>query len=221
MLGASNSRRGAVAGLQRRLRTRDEVPHSITVDVEEAEDDGRNHPEDVLRLHAVVRVERESQKGIVIGRGGSVLKEAATEARRELEALLGTRIFLETTVRVERDWQRRPQALDRLGPAADKVQPIFITIDPARDTPEQLKGYAANFHPRLVALTGSNEAVAAAAKAYRVYYGKSKETAGQADYLMDHSSIVFLMDKDGRYLTHFTHATSVEAMVAGIRKQLS
>jgi GTP-binding protein Era len=96
-------------------RTRDEVPHSITVDVEEIEDDGGNHPADVLRLHAVVRVERDSQKGIVIGRGGAVLKAAASEARRELEALLGTRIFLETTVRVERDWQRRPQALDRLG----------------------------------------------------------------------------------------------------------
>jgi GTPase len=96
-------------------RTRHEVPHSITVDVEEAEDDGGNHPADVLRLRAVVRVERDSQKGIVIGRGGAVLKEAASEARRELEALLGLRIYLETNVRVERDWQRRPQVLDRLG----------------------------------------------------------------------------------------------------------
>lgn len=113
------------------------------------------------------------------------------------------------------------QALDRLGPAADRVQPIFITIDPARDTPEQLKGYAANFYPRLVALTGSAEAVARAAKAYRVYYARSKETAGQADYLMDHSSIIFLMDKDGRYLTHFTHATPLDAMVNNIRKQIS
>jgi protein SCO1/2 len=113
------------------------------------------------------------------------------------------------------------QALDRLGQAADKIQPIFITIDPVRDTPEQLKSYAANFHPRLVALTGSNEAIATAARAYRIYFAKSKETAGQADYLMDHSSIIFLMDKDGRYLTHFTHATSVDAMVGGIRKQVS
>jgi GTP-binding protein Era len=95
--------------------THDEVPHSIIVSVEELEDDGGNHPDDVLRLEAIVRVERESQKGIVIGKGGAVLKSAASAARRELEALLGTRVYLETTVRVERDWQRRPQILDRLG----------------------------------------------------------------------------------------------------------
>jgi len=95
--------------------TRDEVPHSITVDVEELEADGGNHPADVLRLRATIRVERDSQKGIVIGKGGEVLKRAASEARRELEALLGARVYLETSVRVDRDWQRRPQALDRLG----------------------------------------------------------------------------------------------------------
>jgi GTP-binding protein Era len=96
--------------------TRDEVPHSITVDVEELEDDeGSRHPDDVLRLQATIRVERDSQKGIVIGRGGSVLKEAASAARRELEGLLGVRVYLETRVRVERDWQRRPHVLDRLG----------------------------------------------------------------------------------------------------------
>jgi GTP-binding protein Era len=98
------------------LRTRDEVPHSITIEVEELEDEeDARHPEDVLRLRAIVRVERDSQKGIVIGRGGAVLKEAGTAARQELEALLSTRIYLETSVRVERDWQRRPQVLDRLG----------------------------------------------------------------------------------------------------------
>ena len=96
--------------------TRDEVPHSITVDVEELEDDvDARHPADVLRLQATIRVERDSQKGIVIGRGGSVLKQAASAARRELEGLLGVRVYLETTVRVEPDWQRRPHVLDRLG----------------------------------------------------------------------------------------------------------
>ena len=60
-------------------------------------------------------MERESQKAIVIGRGGAVLKQAGTDARRELEALLGTRIHLETHVKVEADWQRRAQSLDRLG----------------------------------------------------------------------------------------------------------
>lgn len=95
---------------------RDELPHSIavTVDVDDDVDD-RSGPDDLLRLLVTIRVERESQKGIVIGKGGSTLKDAVSSARRELEALLGTRIFMRTRVRVERDWQRRPAALDRLG----------------------------------------------------------------------------------------------------------
>ncbi|MGI8796195.1 MAG: GTPase Era [Acidimicrobiia bacterium] len=94
---------------------RDELPHSITVSCEV--DDSPEAPRDtgLLRLLITVHVERESQKGMVIGRGGRVLKEAGTAARHELEALLGTRIHLETKVRVERDWQRRPDSLDRLG----------------------------------------------------------------------------------------------------------
>jgi GTP-binding protein Era len=101
---------------------RDELPHSITVSVEELEDiedadadAGVDDPDVILRLRADISVERESQKGIVIGRGGRVLKDAGTAARQELEALLGVRVYLETRVRVERDWQRRPHALDRLG----------------------------------------------------------------------------------------------------------
>ncbi len=94
---------------------RDELPHSITVSCEVDESGGPSRDADLLRLHALVHVERESQKGMVIGRGGRVLKEAGTAARHELEALLGTRIHLETKVRVERDWQRRPASLDRLG----------------------------------------------------------------------------------------------------------
>ena len=97
--------------------THDELPHSISVSCEvlDDEEDGRTHPADVLRLLVTVRVERESQKGIVIGRGGAMLKDAVTHARRGLEKLLGTRVYLETRVRVERDWQRRPESLDRLG----------------------------------------------------------------------------------------------------------
>ena len=99
---------------------RDELPHSITVSVEELEDipdadSGVDDPDQILRLRADISVERDSQKGIVIGRGGRVLKDAGTAARQELEALLGVRVYLETRVRVERDWQRRPHALDRLG----------------------------------------------------------------------------------------------------------
>jgi GTP-binding protein Era len=99
---------------------RDELPHSITVSVEEIEDipdadADADDPDSILRLRADISVERDSQKGIVIGRGGRVLKDAGTAARQELEALLGVHVYLETRVRVERDWQRRPDALDRLG----------------------------------------------------------------------------------------------------------
>jgi GTP-binding protein Era len=89
---------------------REELPHSLAVTVEELEE----RP-DLLMFRAVVRVERDSQKGIVIGKGGAVIKEAGTAARLELEALLGVRVHLETHVKVDKDWQRRPDALDRLG----------------------------------------------------------------------------------------------------------
>ncbi len=93
---------------------RDELPHSIAVTVDDVEErDTRDGP--LVRFVVVVRVERDSQKGIVIGRGGSVLKAAGTAARAELEARLGARVHLETRVKVDPDWQRRAGALDRLG----------------------------------------------------------------------------------------------------------
>ena len=102
---------------------RDELPHSITVVAEEMEADLDARPgeagdlpdDDVLRYHVRVLVERESQKGMVIGKGGAVLKEAGTLARQEFEALLGARVHLATQVKVEKDWQRRSHSLDRLG----------------------------------------------------------------------------------------------------------
>ena len=92
-------------------RLRDELPHSLLVITEDIEtaDDG------VVRVTGRVVVERRSQKGIVIGKGGSMLKEAGSEARQELEILFGRQVHLELRVTVEPDWQRRPQLLDRLG----------------------------------------------------------------------------------------------------------
>lgn len=106
---------------------RDELPHSIVVTAEPLDDGdeadevggdeaGRDEVvEPVLRYRVVVRVERDSQKGIVIGKGGRVIRDAGTAARRELEVLLGARVYLQTKVRVDPDWQRRAHALDRLG----------------------------------------------------------------------------------------------------------
>jgi GTP-binding protein Era len=98
--------------------THDELPHSITVvaEIEGPEgDDAEAHDPDILYVSARILVERKSQKGIVIGKQGALLKEAGTRAREELERLLGTRVHLVTRVAVERDWQRRAHALDRLG----------------------------------------------------------------------------------------------------------
>lgn len=111
-------------------------------------------------------------------------------------------------------------AADMLGDKRRDVQPIFITIDPARDTAARLKEYMTNFDPRFVALTGSPEAIAQAAKAYRVYYAEAPDSKSNTDYLMDHSSIIYLMDRQGRYITHFTHASNPEDLARAIKANL-
>jgi protein SCO1/2 len=114
--------------------------------------------------------------------------------------------------------QTMGEALAKLGDKAADVQPLFITVDPERDTQEQLKSYVENFDPRLIALTGSAAQIAEAAKAYRVFYEKAKEPDGS--YAMDHSSIVYLMGRDGKYLAHFGPGTSAVDMAEVIGKRL-
>ena len=110
-------------------------------------------------------------------------------------------------------------AIDQLGDAAKRVQPLFITIDPTRDTVAQLALYHQNFHPSFAMLTGSEDEIARAARAYRVYYKKA-DSQSATEYLMDHSALVYLMGPDGRFLTHFTPQTTPEQMAAEILKQL-
>jgi cytochrome oxidase Cu insertion factor (SCO1/SenC/PrrC family) len=110
--------------------------------------------------------------------------------------------------------------LDQLGPAGADIQPVFITLDPGRDTPEVLRSYANHFSPRIVALTGSREAVDAAAKAYRVYYKLGADRASNPNYLVDHSAILYVIGRDGKYLAHFTHETPPERVVALLRRHL-
>ena len=113
------------------------------------------------------------------------------------------------------------EALDLLGAKADDITPVFITVDPERDTPEQLAMYVEYFHPRLVGLTGTAEQVAKVAKAYRVYYAKAGEDGADADdYIMDHTSITYLMDRDGTFRLHFTQGTDAETMAERIRGNL-
>jgi protein SCO1 len=91
-------------------------------------------------------------------------------------------------------------ALDRLGANADRLQPIFITVDPKRDTPAVMKQYTAAFTPRLIGLTGSQEQIAEVAREYRVYYAEHRTGAGPGDYTMDHSSVLYLMGPDGKFI---------------------
>lgn len=110
------------------------------------------------------------------------------------------------------------QALDLLPEdEAEKVVPIFITVDPERDTVEQLAEYAPSFGPDLVALTGTDAEIKAATRAYRVYFNKVENDEVGA-YLMDHSGFVYLMGPDGKYRTHFSHSTTPEEMAEAIRE---
>ncbi len=97
------------------LRTHDEIPHSIAVVVDELEDRVTKIGNPLLAAQVTVYVERDSQKGVVLGRGGDLLKSAATAARQQLEALLAVQLHLDIRVRVERDWQRKTTLIDRLG----------------------------------------------------------------------------------------------------------
>jgi protein SCO1/2 len=110
-------------------------------------------------------------------------------------------------------------ALDELGPKRDAVRPVFITVDPERDTPEVLKSYVTSFDAPILALTGTPAEVAQAAKDYRVYYAKHPEPGG--DYSMDHSSVIYVMDPEGRFTATFTPESSPEDIAARLKKLLA
>jgi protein SCO1/2 len=112
-------------------------------------------------------------------------------------------------------------ALNELGPLAAQVQPIFITVDPQRDTPKVIGDYVRNFDPRIVGLTGSAEAIAAVAKEYKVYYAVHKTGDGPDDYLMDHSGFVYLMNPEGRFARVLSGDISGKAMADKLRPFLS
>jgi protein SCO1 len=110
------------------------------------------------------------------------------------------------------------EIMRKLGPDADKTAGLFITVDPERDTPAKLKDYLSSFDPHLRGVTGDPEAVAAVAKAYRVYYKKVPTDKG--DYTMDHTAIVYLMDKNGRFVAPFNMKRAPDAAAAELKKYL-
>jgi protein SCO1/2 len=119
------------------------------------------------------------------------------------------------------DLQAIGLALDKLGSDAASVQPLFITVDPERDTAEHLAQYVPMFHPRLIGLTGNSAAIRKAADAYKVYYAKVSLGKATDDYTVDHTAFIYLMDRDGNYLGFFPPGTSADRMVEIIRPRLA
>jgi cytochrome oxidase Cu insertion factor (SCO1/SenC/PrrC family) len=112
------------------------------------------------------------------------------------------------------------QAVDKLGPDGDALQPLFVTVDPDRDTPAHLADYVPSFHSRLLGLTGDAAQIRDAARLYRVYYAKVA-IEGAAEYTVDHSGFIYLMDRDGKYLGFFPPGTPSDRMVEVIKAHLS
>jgi protein SCO1/2 len=109
------------------------------------------------------------------------------------------------------------EILRKLGPDAERVRVLFITVDPERDTPAALKDYLSSFDPHMLGLTGDAESIAAVAKAYRAYYKKVPIEQG---YTMDHTAIIYLMDKEGRFVSPFSLKRTTDAAAADLRRHL-
>ena len=116
------------------------------------------------------------------------------------------------------DLQQVGLAIDQLGAAGGAVQPIFITLDPERDTAAHLAEYVPLFHSRLIGLTGSTEQIRRVASAYKVYY--AKYPPGSPDYVIDHSSFIYLVDENGKYIGFFPSGTTADRMIEIIRQHL-
>lgn len=110
------------------------------------------------------------------------------------------------------------KTLEGLGSDADELQPLFITVDPQRDTPEVIASYVGSFDPRIVGLSGSPEQVAAVARDYGVYYAPHRFGSGPDDYVLDHTSYLYLMAPDGRFVRAFDGETPGHRLSDAIRE---
>ncbi len=112
------------------------------------------------------------------------------------------------------------QAMQLLGDDANNITPVFITVDPERDTPEQMKLYLSNFHPSIVGLTGSAKHIEDVALEYKVYFSKVKDDSSALGYTMDHSAYTYLMDTEGKFIIHFSHNTEPLEMAKKLKQKL-
>jgi protein SCO1/2 len=112
------------------------------------------------------------------------------------------------------------KALRSLGPSARDIQPIFITLDPPRDTQAILREYARAFHPRLIALTGSPEKIRAVAQAYKVFYEKVP-VPGATEYTIDHTAFTYLIDREGKYVGIYPPGTHYDRLARMLRDEIA
>ena len=110
-------------------------------------------------------------------------------------------------------------ALDKMGSRGDRIVPLFITVDPKRDTPAKIKSYLSSFGSRFVGLTGTPDQIATVAKEYRVYYREHPAEDGGA-YTVDHSGVVYLMDPNGKFIANYSLDTSPDMLAADLLKRL-
>jgi protein SCO1 len=112
-------------------------------------------------------------------------------------------------------------ALKKLGPEAANVQPLFITVDPLRDTPQVMRQFTQSFDPRIVGLTGTPQQIAAVAQAYGAYYVRHRTGPGTDDYVMDHSTYLYVMDPQGKFVRAFDTNTSGDRIADALRELLA
>jgi protein SCO1 len=110
------------------------------------------------------------------------------------------------------------EALNRLGPDAQKMAALFVSVDPDRDKPETLKTYLSNFNPAIRGATGSETQLKDMARAYRAYFARGKEEAGE--YSMDHTAVVYLMDANGQFVAPLNTKRAPEAVAAELKPYL-
>jgi cytochrome oxidase Cu insertion factor (SCO1/SenC/PrrC family) len=110
-------------------------------------------------------------------------------------------------------------ALDKMGARAERIVPVFITVDPKRDTPDKIKSYLSSFGTRFVGLTGSSQDIANVAKEYRVYY-KEHPAENGGEYTVDHSGVIYLMDPNGQFIANYSLDTSPDVLAADLTKRL-
>lgn len=106
------------------------------------------------------------------------------------------------------------KALELLGDKAIQVAPVFISVDPETDTPEVLKKFLANFDKRIIGLTGTEQQVEAAASAYKAYFAKATNSEG--NQTIDHSGFIYIMDKNGKYVKHFSYDANAEEIAGAV-----